>query len=232
LQLAGNYTGASFGIEANEFQYPGSVIVAAVPCFAAGTRLLTANGKVAVEELKVGDLVQAENGSLSPIIWIGSRCVNCARHPSPKAVWPVQVEAHAFGHNQPRRRLRLSPDHAIYAEGVLIPVKYLMNGITIHQVAVDAVTYFHVEMPSHSVIFAEDLATESYLDTGDRIAFANGGGQIALHASWGIESRDIAMMIDALGYAPLRVAGPEVDRVRAIVMSEIAKDARLLAKHA
>jgi collagen type I/II/III/V/XI/XXIV/XXVII alpha len=41
------------------------------------------------------------------------------------------------------------------------------------QVAVDAVTYFHVELPRHDVLLAEGLAAESYLDTGNRSVFAN-----------------------------------------------------------
>ena len=36
-------------------------------------------------------------------------------------------------------------------------------------------TYFHVELPAHDVIFAEGLPAESYLDTGYRGAFADGG---------------------------------------------------------
>ena len=31
----------------------------------------------------------------------------------------------------PRRDVRLSPDHAVFVNGVLIPVKLLANGVTI-----------------------------------------------------------------------------------------------------
>jgi hypothetical protein len=37
------------------------------------------------------------------------------------------------------------------------------------------VTYFHVELPRHDVVLAEGAAAESYLDTGNRSAFANAG---------------------------------------------------------
>jgi len=63
--------------------------------------------------------------------------------------------------------LRLSPDHALYIGEVLIPVKHLINGSTIVQVPCDEVTYYHVELPKHSVLLAEGLAAESYLDGGD-----------------------------------------------------------------
>ena len=44
-----------------------------------------------------------------------------------------------------------------------------------------AVTYFHVELDAHAILFAEGLATESYLDTGNRAAFDNAGVPVSLH---------------------------------------------------
>ena len=55
---------------------------------------------------------------------------------------------------------------------VLIPVRYLVNGASVVQDAVAEITYFHVELPSHNVLIAEGLRCESYLDTGNRAAFA------------------------------------------------------------
>jgi hypothetical protein len=58
---------------------------------------------------------------------------------------------------------------------VLIPIRSLVNGDSIRQEHVASVTYFHVEVPTHDVLFAEGLPAESFLDTGYRGAFANGG---------------------------------------------------------
>jgi hypothetical protein len=44
---------------------------------------------------------------------------------------------------------------------VLIPVKHLVNGTTIMRWQVDHVTYHHVELPRHDVLFAEGLPAES-----------------------------------------------------------------------
>jgi hypothetical protein len=93
----------------------------------------------------------------------------------------VRIAAHAFGAGRPRRDLLVSPDHAVFidgegaAPGVLIPVCYLINGATVWQEDVAGVEYWHVELPQHSVLLAEGLPAESYLDTGNRGAFANGG---------------------------------------------------------
>ena len=84
-------------------------------CFRAGTRILTERGEVAVETLRVGDLVRTVLGeAAAPIVWIGRRHVDCARHPKPRKVWPVRVAAGAFGPGRPHTDLFLSPDHAVY----------------------------------------------------------------------------------------------------------------------
>jgi hypothetical protein len=79
-------------------------------------------------------------------------------------------------------------------------------------------------LPCHSIIWAEGLPTESYLDTGDRASFA--GRAMALHPAWGSRAGDVALIFEAFGYAPLCVAGPEVDQVRALLGSRASKRKR------
>lgn len=102
----------------------------------------------------------------------------------------------------------LSPDHAVLIDDVLIPVKYLINGSSIAQTPVDAVTYYHVELSHHDVLLAEGLPTESYLDTGDRAAFTNAGDVVALHPDFGVRQWDAAAC------APLIVTGSRLASVR------------------
>ena len=142
------------------------------PCFVTGTRIATARGEVPVEQLRIGDRVRTRGGRLRPVVWLGQRMVTCHRHPRPQDAWPVRIEAGAFGRGRPRRDLFLSPDHAVLVGDVLIPVRYLINGASIAQFEVDRITYWHVELPNHDVLRAEGLACESYLDTGNREAFA------------------------------------------------------------
>ena len=198
----------------------GSVVTETVPCFAAGTRIQTERGLVPVEQLAEGDRLPTEDGTLQPIIWIGSRYVNIRRHPYPERVRPVRIAANAFGRGQPGRALLLSPDHAVFAEGVLIPVRHLVNGSTVAQVDLPALTYFHVELPAHGVILAEGLAVETYVDTGDRTSFVNGDRPMRLHASFGSERLDVSLVLEALAYAPICVTGEAVRRVRARLAAE------------
>ena len=108
----------------------------------------------------------------------------------------------------PHRDLWLSPDHAVFIDGVLIPVKYLIDGTSVARVAVDEVSYHHIELARHDVLLAEGLAAESYLDTGDRAAFTNGGGVRPSHPASAV------LMWEASGCAPIVVGGPVLTAAR------------------
>ena len=191
----------------------------AAACFAQGTRLRTVRGEVAIETLGIGEHVVSAFGGTAPVVWLGHRHVDCRRHPRPAEVWPVRVCAGAFGPGRPAHDLKLSPDHAVFvpaAEGracMLVPVRHLVNGASIVQEAVEAVTYWHVELPAHDVVLAEGLGCESYLDTGNRAAFANGGTQVMAHA-------DFARRVwAAQGCAELMTGGPAVAAVHAELLA-------------
>jgi hypothetical protein len=85
-------------------------------------------------------------------------------------VWPVRVAAGAFGPARPTRDLYLSPDHAVFVEDVLIPIRCLVNGDTVVQCPVDEITYYHVELACHDIVLAEGLTVESYLDVTAQVA--------------------------------------------------------------
>jgi autotransporter passenger strand-loop-strand repeat protein len=177
-QLAGSYAGETFVLASNGAG-PGTLVTAA--CYRAGTRIRTERGEVPIEQLRAGDRVAAAFGGMVEVVWLGYRRVDCRHQPKPGDVWPVRVAAGAFGEGLPAHDLWLSPDHAVYVDGVLIPIRHLVNGATITQDAVDEVMYWHVELPVHDVIFADGLPAESYLDTGNRGAFANGDGPVMLN---------------------------------------------------
>jgi hypothetical protein len=145
-------------------------LYAAVACYAAGSAILTTRGEVAVEHLRVGDLVPGlASGRLRRVRWIGRRHIRSAA--------AVRVCANAFGREQPHRDLLLSPDHAVWAGGALIPVRHAVNGASVVRERAGKVTYFHIELADehsaalHDVLLADGLPAESYLDTGNRGAF-------------------------------------------------------------
>ncbi|WP_419728975.1 Hint domain-containing protein [Lichenicola sp.] len=205
----------------------GTILVEA-PCFAAGTRLLGPAGEVAVEEVKAGDmLVVREDGRdlLRAVSWVGERRLEPARHPNPARVNPVRFAPGSLDVGIPSRPLRLSPDHALLLDGVLIAARQLVNGSSITIESVPAVHYFHVELERHGILIAEGAEAESYLDTGNRCMFSNGGAPLALHA-------DFSRSDDSRAVAPLVTAAARVQPIwealaaRAVVLGhEVQKPA-------
>jgi hypothetical protein len=229
---AGGIDSIIFGsaISANAFGIVSGDTVQAVACFAEGTRIRTEAGWVAVEDLRVGDRAIAADGasgaSREPIVWIGQRDTHCRAHPRPETVWPVRVRAGGFGGNVPERDLYLSPDHAVFVNGVLVPVKLLINGSSVVQVERDRVRYFHVELPRHAVILAEGLTVESYLDTGDRVDFTD-AATIRLHPVFdGAPLPDTALLWETRGAAKLVTAGLDLATARGLVRAAVPEDPR------
>ncbi len=226
LVLRGTYTGQFSAGFATSFTgtvvtFVGTVQAATVPCFAEGTRIATRRGMVLVEALCEGDeILTAIDDGAAPMRWLGRRRVDCGAHPRPEAVWPVRIAADAFGPGLPERALFLSPDHAIYVDDVLIPVKYLINGRSIVQVAVKSVTYYHVALAEHDVLFAEGLPAESYLDTDGPHQFDNGGVVLTLHPDFALSRPDDTGW-ETSARAELVVTGPRLASVRKRLADQI-----------
>ncbi|HET9147325.1 MAG TPA: Hint domain-containing protein [Acetobacteraceae bacterium] len=193
--------------------------IASTPCFAAGTRILTAAGEVAVERLRAGDEVILADGSSAPVIWIGTRFIDIGRHPLPGGVAPILISAGALAEGRPGRDLHVSPDHAMFLDGILVPAKALLNGTTIRQIMPPDVRYFHVELAAHGVIHAEGALAETYLDTGNRAMFANGGMISVLHPDFGGGAEALRRRGSC---APLLDSGAEVEAIRAHLLERAA----------
>jgi Hint domain-containing protein len=148
-------------------------------CFGRGTLILTAHGEVPVEDLANGALVMTTNGAL-PVKWVGRRTIrrnaSASWHPS---VVPIRVSRFAIDDQTPQRDLYLSQEHCLLIDGVLIPVKHLVNGRSIafddDAKMSETIEYFCVELDTHEVIFAEGTAVETFQYRGGQIAWDNLG---------------------------------------------------------
>jgi hypothetical protein len=155
-----------------------------VTCFVEGTRIRTPEGDVAVEDLRVGDAVTIRDPGTTldltlPVGWIGRRRIDLRTHRQPEQASPIRIRRDACADGVPQRDLLVSPEHAIFLDGVLVPARLLRNGTTILQeTRLSIVQYLHIELERHAILLAEGLPAESYLDTGNRTLFDNGPATI------------------------------------------------------
>ncbi|MFD1195584.1 Hint domain-containing protein [Seohaeicola saemankumensis] len=145
-----------------------------VICFTHGTRIATPNGPRLVEELCEGDLVQTRDSGPQEVLWVGSRRMSGARLFAMPKLRPIRFRARALGVERPDQDLLVSPDHRMLLRGraaqalfntdeVLVAARDLVNGQTIAvDMALREVTYVHLLLPSHHVLWANGLETESF----------------------------------------------------------------------
>jgi hypothetical protein len=147
-----------------------------------GTRILTDRGERPIETLRIGDWVATGSGALRPIRWIGRRRYHTAMTEGRAAIAPVLIRRDALGDDLPRRNLLVSPEHALFLDGMLVPARHLTNGVSVlARNGNGPIDYFHIELDAHAVIFAEGVPAETFVDCGSRALFDNaadhrGGG--------------------------------------------------------
>ncbi|MFC3616198.1 Hint domain-containing protein [Lutimaribacter marinistellae] len=145
-----------------------------VICFTPGTRITTPTGPVPVELLREGDKVQTRDSGPQEIQWIGRRQMTGARLFVMPKLRPVRIRAGALGIDRPDDELLVSPEHRMLVRGpvaqalfntseVLVPARELVNDSTIGvDLTVRQVTYIHMLLPTHQILWANGIETESF----------------------------------------------------------------------
>ncbi len=149
------------------------VDIVTVPCFAAGTMIRTPAGDVAIETLRVGELVMTLDGGPQPVRWIGSRKLTVADLEERPNLRPIRIKAGVLGKGVPTTDLVVSPQHRILVRSkiaqrlfgvdeVLVAVKQLLLIDGIDVVAnQDGIEYFHFLFDNHQVVISNGAETES-----------------------------------------------------------------------
>lgn len=153
-----------------------------VICFTPGTRLMTPSGPRLIEDLHPGDRVQTADDGALPVLWVGQRHLTDAELRAAPRMRPVRFQAGAFGIGQPDSALTVSPQHRMVVRGA--PLQSLFNAeealveagdlVDGRSVRVDltpgGVSYVHILLDRHSIVFANGLATESFHPAGMDLA--------------------------------------------------------------
>ena len=144
-------------------------------CFLRGTKIQIVSGERNVEDLVAGDLLPTVFGGIRSIQWIGRTRFKRSDISKPWRTTerPVRIMSSALDANVPHRDLYLTQRHALFIEGVLVPVGRLINGTSISLFAADACDefeYFHIKLESHDVIHAEGALCESLLSADETMS--------------------------------------------------------------
>ncbi len=143
-------------------------------CYAPSTRIATPDGDVEAGSLRAGDLVRTLAGEAARVRWLGRRHVTGDVFAADPSRRPIRIAPGALGPDCPRRPLVVSPLHALWFDGVLVPAELLVNGSTIRRLAPpDGFDYVHVELDRHDVLLAEGAPAESFIDLESRWMFEN-----------------------------------------------------------
>jgi len=146
-------------------------------CFLKGTKISTPSGYRAVQELQIGDDVNTLAGRKA-IKWIGyNKFTKEEGRTWPDSVMPIRVARFAIDEHSPRCDLYLSPLHCLFFNKAFIPVKHLVNGTSVAQLApfdMSEIEYYHIDLETHEVIYAEGALVESFFDgDSEREHFSN-----------------------------------------------------------
>ena len=142
-------------------------------CLAANTGIATSNGARCIGEISPGALVKTHDAGFQRVRWVSKKQIDFHITPNMRKHSPIVIEAGALGNGLPRRRLVVSPQHAVQIAGwrselligereVLVPAKSLINGRSIYQdIGCRNVIYCHLLLEQHHLIKAEGAWVET-----------------------------------------------------------------------
>lgn len=155
--------------------YPASHPIGRAPessgviCFTPGTRLRTPGGDRPVETLQEGDLVETRDGGAQEILWIGHHRLSGAQMHAMPELRPIRIRGAA-----PDGDLVVSPRHRILVKSaeaqalfgtpeVLVAAEDLRNdAMPTRDRAPREVSYIHLLLPRHHIVWANGVETESF----------------------------------------------------------------------
>lgn len=142
-------------------------------CFTPETRIATPKGPRPVGALRPGDLVATRDNGPQPVLWAGQRRISGLRLAALPGLRPVRVRHGVLGSGCPDGDLVLSPDHRLLVDRpeaqdlfgtrqVLVRAGDLIDDArVVHDLPPEGVTYCHLLLPRHEILFANGVPCES-----------------------------------------------------------------------
>ncbi|ARW11901.1 MULTISPECIES: Hint domain-containing protein [Acetobacter] len=175
-----SYVTLATGITTSDFQWDNST--SSIVCFLPGSMIRTSQRDVAIEDMQIGDHVTVfdwqRNEEVSrPVVWVGKGHATVRPElPDDEAGYPVRILKDAIADGVPYKDMLITAEHCLFFKNRFVPVRMLVNGMSIYyDKSILSYDYYHLETEQHSVITADGMLTESYLDTGNRSSFRQEG---------------------------------------------------------
>lgn len=153
---------------------PDAVAQGGLICFTPGTMIRTPDGVARIEDLAEGDRILTRDDGPQPVVWTGRRRLTGARLHAMPDLRPIRFRTGALGHGRPDADLLVSPRHRMLVTGdatralfnapeVLVAARDLLNGASVSlDHGLREVTYVHVLLERHQIVWANGLETESF----------------------------------------------------------------------
>ena len=147
-------------------------------CFTPGTRIRTDVGDIAIEDIREGDRIQTKDNGCQDVLWRGQKRLSGARLYAMPELRPIRLRRGALGVDRPDEDLIVSPAHRMLVKGakaralfntdeVLVAARDLIDDArVVRDHNLTEVTYVHLMLPRHEVVFANGLETESFHPAG------------------------------------------------------------------
>ena len=150
-------------------------------CFTPGTLIETAYGPRPVETRRLGDLIVTRDSGLQPLRWIGKKTVEAKGNLAPIELSPTILQ-------DAKAPLLVSPQHRILWSGpraqllfgdreVLVAAAHLLDNPAVRRREGGDVTYLHLMLDQHEVIYANGAATESFFPGDEALSALNPEGR-------------------------------------------------------
>ena len=150
-----------------------------VVCYIKGTKILTICGYKNIEDIKVGDEIvtfgnirdkkvinKSNDKTTQKVIFNGYFSKSNLNVESK----PIVFKIGSLGENLPFEDVMISPGHGIIINNKSILALDLINNVTIYQSEdYESITYYHLQLETHSVINAAGLLGESLLRCQEKL---------------------------------------------------------------
>ena len=161
-------------------------------CFTPEARIATPGGAMPVAALRPGHRVLTRDDGPQEVLWIGTASHSAAELRRRPDLRPVRFLPGALGIDRPDPALTLSPAHRVLIRGpaartlfgtdeVLVRAADLVDDARVLRCAgLRGVTYVHILLARHQVVWANGLACESFRPEGADLSRLPGAERAAL----------------------------------------------------